>query len=269
MEKIDIERSIVKKYRKDIWRLFVRGVNDYHLINEGDKILVCISGGKDSFLLAKCLEELLRHGKMHFELKFYVMNPGYKEEILQKIKDNGKKLGLDLIIENSDVFAVADKLNSLRPCYMCARMRRGFLYSAAQKYGCNKIALGHHFDDVIETTLMSLFYNGEFKTMMPRLKSTNFEGIDLIRPLYLVHEKAILSWVKYNNLSFINCACKFTEKGSDGKRKEVKDFIENYKKINENIDINIFRALENVNLETIISYEENGEIKSVLDEFKY
>lgn len=268
MSVIDIERSIVKKYRKDIWRLFVKGVNEYHLIDENDNILVCISGGKDSFLLAKCLEELKRHGKYHFNLKFMVMNPGYKEEILDLIKENAKKLGVDITIYDSDIFAVSSKLNSERPCYMCARMRRGFLYNKAKELGCNKIALGHHFDDVIETTLMSLFYNGEFKTMMPRLSSMNFEGIDLIRPLYLVREESVKSWARYNDLKFINCACSFTEKGEVGKRSEVKAFIKRYTELNPSLASNIFKALEKVNLETIISYKEGEEVKSVLDKYE-
>lgn len=266
----DIERSIIKKFRKTIWRRFVRGVEEYQLINENDKIAVCISGGKDSFLLAKLMQELKRHGKIKFELEFICMNPGYNKDNLDLIKKNAKELNIPLKIFDSDVFEVAEKLDSESPCYMCARMRRGYLYSRAKELGCNKIALGHHYDDVIETILLSMIYGAEIKTMMPMLHSTNFEGIDLIRPMYLVKEEDIKEWSKYNNLTFLNCACKFTEKSKiedNSKRKEMKELIKQFRKINKNIDQNIFKSVENVNLETLISYKKGDKIHHFLDDF--
>ena len=222
--KEEIERSIITRFRKDIWRPFMKAVRDYELIKEGDKIAVCISGGKDSNLLAKCLEELQKHGKVKFGLEYIVMDPGYNELNMNKIEKNATTLGIDIKIYNSNIFDVTDKLASDSPCYLCARMRRGFLYARAQELGCNKIALGHHFDDVIETIMLSIIYGGEYKSMMPKLKSTNFENMELIRPLYLVREESIIRWAKYNNLEFINCACKFTNKETkkDSKRQEIK-----------------------------------------------
>lgn len=208
----NIERSIIKRFRKEIWHPFVKAINDYQLIENHDKIMVCISGGKDSFLMAKCLEELKRHGKIDFELKYVVMNPGYSQKNIDLIKKNSQLLNLDLEIFDTDVFEVANKLNEKSPCYLCARMRRGHLYSKAQELGCNKIALGHHFDDVIETTLLSMFYASEVKTMMPKLYSDHFQGLQLIRPMYYIKEKAIQDWVSYNRLTFLNCACKFVAK---------------------------------------------------------
>ena len=267
----EIEKSIIKKYRKEIWARFIRAVKDYELINENDKIMVCISGGKDSFLLAKCIQELIRHSKIKFEAKYVVMNPGYRKENIDLIIENAKLLNIDIQVFESDIFAVAEKLNSEKPCYMCARMRRGFLYSKAQELGCNKIALGHHFDDVIETTLLSMLYGAEFKTMLPKLHSTNFEGLELIRPLYLVKEEDIISWKNYNELKFLNCACSFTEKtASDdefSKRKEIKELIKNLKKINKNVDYNIFKSADNINLETVLGYKKNGKAYSFLDEY--
>ena len=215
-----IERSIIKRFRKEVWHPFVKAINDYQLIENHDKIMVCISGGKDSFLMAKCLEELKRHGKIDFELKYVVMNPGYSQKNIDLIKKNSQLLNLDLEIFDTDVFEVANKLNEKSPCYLCARMRRGHLYSKAQELGCNKIALGHHFDDVIETTLLSMFYASEVKTMMPKLYSDHFQGLQLIRPMYYIKEKAIQDWVSYNRLTFLNCACKFVAK-NDLDRKSV------------------------------------------------
>ena len=212
MEKYkEIERSIIKKYRKEIWSKFVRAVQDYNLIEEDDNIMVCISGGKDSFLLAKCVQELNRHGKINFNAHSVVMDPGYNEYNRDFIIDNAKTLNVPIELFNSDIFDVVANVDSKSPCYLCARMRRGYLYNKAQELGCNKIALGHHFDDVIETTLLSMFYGSEIKTMMPKLHSDNYEGIELIRPLYLVKEDAIISWRNYNELTFINFACRFTE----------------------------------------------------------
>ena len=206
-----IERSIIKTYRKEIWARFVKGVKEFNLIEDGDKVAVCISGGKDSFLLAKCMQELKRHGKINFEMIFLCMNPGYNEKNLELIKSNAKLMNIELHIFNSDIFEVVDK-QIVSPCYLCARMRRGHLYSKAKELGCNKIALGHHFDDVVETILLSMLYASEYKTMMPKLHSDNFENMELIRPMYYIREYDILRFVKSNNLHFLNCACKFTEK---------------------------------------------------------
>lgn len=267
----EIERSIIKKYRKLIWRRFVRGVEEYKLIQDNDKIAVCISGGKDSFLLAKCLQELKKHGKIKFDLEYIVMNPGYKDKNLDLIKENARKLNIPIKIFESDIFAVVNKIAEKNPCYMCARMRRGYLYNKAKELGCNKIALGHHYDDVIETILLSMLYGAEIKTMMPKLHSTNFKGIDLIRPLYLVKEDDIISWAKFNELNFINCACSFTEKRledeSISKRLEMKKLIKNFRTINENIDQNIFKSVENVNIDAIIGYKTKNKKYSFLDSY--
>lgn len=267
----EIERSIIKKYRKLIWRRFVRGVEEYKLIQDNDKIAVCISGGKDSFLLAKCLQELKKHGKIKFDLEYIVMNPGYKDKNLDLIKENARKLNIPIKIFESDIFAVVNKIAEKNPCYMCARMRRGYLYNKAKELGCNKIALGHHYDDVIETILLSMLYGAEIKTMMPKLHSTNFKGIDLIRPLYLVKEDDIISWAKFNELNFINCACGFTEKRledeSISKRLEMKKLIKKFRTINENIDQNIFKSVENVNIDAIIGYKTKNKKYSFLDSY--
>lgn len=267
----EIEKSIIKKYRKEIWSKFIKAVQEYKLINENDKIMVCISGGKDSFLLAKCMEELSKHGKFPFDVHYVVMNPGYNEENVQKIIDNAKRMNVKIEIFESDIFAITDKECPDNPCYLCARMRRGFLYSKAKSLGCNKIALGHHINDVIETTLLSMFYGSEVKTMMPKLHSENFDGLELIRPLYLVREEDIISWAKSNNLSFLNCACRFTEKSKNeniSKRKEIKELIKEIKKVNPNIEHNIFKALDNVNLNCILSYNENGIHHSFLENYE-
>lgn len=266
----EIERSIIKKYRKLIWGRFVRGVEEYQLIKDEDKIAVCISGGKDSFLLAKCLEELKRHGKVNFELKYIVMNPGYKQKNIDKIIENAKILNIPIEVFESDIFAVVDKIAQKNPCYMCARMRRGYLYNKAKELGCNKIALGHHYDDVIETILLSMIYGAEVKTMMPKLHSTNFPGMELIRPMYLIKEEDIISWAKYNELEFINCACRFTEKATSidaSKRLEMKNLIKNFRKINKNIDQNIFKSVENINLDAIIAYKTKDIKHSFLDDY--
>ena len=274
MEKYkEIERSIIKKYRKDIWSKFVKAVQDYKLIKENDNIMVCISGGKDSFLLAKCMQELQRHGKFHFDCHYVVMDPGYNDYNRDFILDNAKTLNVPIEMFQSDIFDVVATIDSKSPCYLCARMRRGYLYSKAKELGCNKIALGHHFDDVIETTLLSMFYGSEIKTMMPKLHSDNFEGLELIRPLYLVKEDDIISWKKTNELTFINCACRFTEGCSlinDGtsKRKEMKELIKNLRKINKEVDHNIFKSLDNVNLNCVLGTKKNGIYKSFLDEYE-
>lgn len=267
----EIERSIIKKFRKDIWSPFVKAVIEYELIKENDKIMVCISGGKDSFLLAKCIQELQRHGKVHFDAYFVCMNPGYNDLNREMIINNAKIANIDLEMFDSDIFDIVSSVDR-SPCYLCARMRRGCLYKKAQDLGCNKIALGHHFNDVIETTLLSMFYGSEIKTMMPKLHSENFEGMELIRPLYLVKEDAIISWGKYNELTFINCACRFTEACSTtdeniSKRKEVKELIKDMKKINPNVDYNIYKALDNINLNCILGTKTNGKYESFLKHY--
>jgi len=273
MEKYkEIERSIIKKFRKEIYGRFVSAVYDYKLISDNDKIMVCISGGKDSFLLAKCIEELNRHGYIKFDAKYVVMDPGYNIINRKLIEENAKLLNVDIEIFESDIFNIVEKEDN-SPCYLCARMRRGFLYSKAKELGCNKIALGHHFNDVIETTLLSMFYGSEVKTMMPKLHSDNFPGLELIRPLYKVHEEDILAWVKYNNLKFINCACRFTENcsindSSDSKRLEMKNLVKKLKETNDKVDYNIFKALDNVNLNCILGTKKNGEYKSFLDTYE-
>ena len=273
MEKYkEIERSIIKKYRKEIWSRFIKAVQEYELIEENDNIMVCISGGKDSFLLAKCIQELILHGKVKFNAHYVVMDTGYNDYNRDFIIDNAKTLNVPIEMFNSDIFDVVATVDSKSPCYLCAKMRRGCLYNKARELGCNKIALGHHFDDVIETTLLSMFYGSEIKTMMPKLHSENFPGIELIRPLYLVKESDIISWRNSNELTFINCACRFTEGCSlinDGtsKRKEIKELIKNLRKVNKDIDHNIFKSMDNVNLNCILGCKKNGEYKSFLEEY--
>ncbi|MDD3187004.1 MAG: ATP-binding protein [Bacilli bacterium] len=266
----EIEKSIITKYRKDIYSRVVKGIQKYELIQENDKIMVCISGGKDSFLMAKCMEELQKHGKIQFSTEYVVMNPGYNDFNLKLIQENAKILNVPIHIFESNIFDVANTVTG-NPCYLCARMRRGHLYNKAKELGCNKIALGHHFNDFIETTLLSMFYGAEVKTMMPKLHSDNFKGIDLIRPLCFVKEESIKSWVKYNNLTFINCACRFTEKCSiddtKGKRQEIKKLINHLKETNPKIEENIYKALENVNLNCIIGSHDENKNYSFLDNF--
>lgn len=258
MNELEIKKSIIKKFRKEIWSKFIKAIKDYELIKENDNICVCISGGKDSFLLALCFEELKKHHKFNFNTKYLVMDPGYLDINLKQIVDNAKLLNLDIEVFKSDIFDVVDKVGGSSPCYLCARMRRGYLYAKAKELGCNKIALGHHFNDVIETVMLNILYNGVFGGMLPILDSKNFEGMQLIRPLYYVKEKDIIHFAKYNNLKFIDCACKVTKKNL-GKRKEVKLLIEELVKTNKNADINIMNSLKNVNKETILGYMENGE----------
>ena len=273
MEKYqEVERSIIKKFRKEIWSKFVKTITEYKLIEENDKIMVCISGGKDSFLLAKCIQELERHGIKNFSAEYVSMDPGYNKANRKLIEDNAKLLNIPIKIFESDIFDVANTIAKESPCYMCARMRRGYLYSKAKELGCNKIALGHHFDDVIETTLLSMFYGSEIKTMMPKLHSDNFPGLELIRPLYLVKEESVLAWKKSNELTFLNCACKFTEESSIdenlSKRKEIKNLIKELKKANPNIDNNIFKSLDNINLNCVLGTKKNKEYHSFLEDYK-
>ena len=269
----EIERSIVKKFRKEIWRKFTKAINEYELIQDGDKIAVCISGGKDSMLMAKLFQELERHGKKNFEVVFLVMNPGYNEINYETIVNNARILNVPITVFTSEIFdIVAGEEES--PCYLCARMRRGHLYSKAKELGCNKIALGHHFDDVIETILMGMLYGAQVQTMMPKLHSTNFEGMELIRPLYLIREADIIHWANYNDLHFIQCACRFTEhcascggteKGS--KRAEIKELIHELAQKDPVIEYNIFRSVENVNLNTVIGYKQDGVRHNFLDTY--
>ena len=269
----DIERSIIKKFRKPIWRRFTKAIREYELVQDGDKIAVCISGGKDSMLMAKLFQELSRHGKKIFEVVFLVMNPGDNEINYQTIKDNAKILNVPITVFESDIFNIV-AAEEQSPCYLCARMRRGYLYSKAKELGCNKIALGHHYDDVIETILMGMLYGAQVQTMMPKLHSTNFEGMELIRPLYLIREADIIHWANYNDLHFIQCACRFTEhcascggteKGS--KRAEIKELIHELAKKDPVIEYNIFRSVENVNLNTVIGYKQDGVRHNFLDTY--
>ena len=272
MEKYkEIERSIIVRFRKEIWRPFTKAVRDYKLISEGDKVAVCISGGKDSFLLAKCIEELAKHGRVKFEAKYIVMDPGYNSLNRKMIEENAKKLNLDINIFETNIFDSVSNIEE-NPCYLCARMRRGNLYAFAKELGCNKIALGHHFDDVIETTLLSIIYGGEIKGMMPKLHSDNFEGMELIRPLYLVRERDIKAWAKYNDLTFINCACRFTENLCNtnedaSKRLKIKKLIEKLEKENDFVPYNIFRSTENVNLDMMREYKTKGKRYNFLDKY--
>ena len=266
-ETADIERSIIKKFRKSIWRPFIRALNDYDMIRPEDNIAVCISGGKDSFLLAKCMQEILRHGKMRFGLHFLVMDPGYHPDNRRLIEENARRMGIPVQIFDSDIFDVVVDIQG-SPCYLCARMRRGWLYAKAKELGCTKIALGHHFDDVIETILMSMLYGAQVNTMMPKLHSTNFPGMELIRPLYLVKEKDILEWKDFNRLRFLQCACRFTEQIAkekaleeevhSSKRQEIKELIRELEKVNPCVAKNIFRSVENVNLDACIGYVKGG-----------
>lgn len=263
-----IERSIIKRFRKEIFGPFVRAIKTYDMIAPNDKIAVCISGGKDSMLLAKCMQEIARHGQMPIELVFLVMNPGYNEKNYLKIKENAQKMNIPITVFETQIFDTVKEIKD-SPCYLCARMRRGYLYSKAKELGCNKIALGHHFDDVIETILMSMLYGAEMKTMMPKVISQNFEGMELIRPLYYVKEEYIIKWAKYNNLDFIRCACRFTENVAndemESKRQEMKKLIAELRKVYENIDINIMQSAHNVNLDTLIGYKTQGKTYEFLD----
>jgi len=271
-----IERSLIKKFRKSVWNRFIEAVQSYDLIKQGDKIAVCISGGKDSFILAKLMQELCRHGHTEFSLEFICMDPGYSPKNRQKIEENCKLMQIPVKIFESDIFAAVENIEQ-SPCYLCARMRRGHLYSFAKELGCNKIALGHHFNDAIETALMGMLYSGQFQTMMPKLHSTNFEGMELIRPLYCVREDDIKAFARYNGLEFLNCACRFTEKlGTEenaidreqiSKRYKCKELIKELKADDDLVDINIFRSFHNVNLNTIIGYNKKGVKTNFLDEY--
>ena len=270
----EIERSIITTYRKTLWSPFVLAVKKYRLIEAGDKIAVCISGGKDSMLLAKLMQELHRHSEVPFEMVFLMMDPGYNEENRQRIEENAKLMHIPLTKFESDVFEAAENANAESPCYLCARMRRGHLYSKAKELGCNKIALGHHKSDVIETTLMGMLYGGQIQGMLPRIKSTNFDGMELIRPMYCILENDILRWKEYNGLQFIACACRFTQNLTGGDedtfsaRRRVKELIAELKKENANVENNIFQSIHNVQLDTLAEYKQDGKKRSFLDKFE-
>ena len=268
----EIERSIRKKFRKNIWCKFTKAINQYELVKKGDKIAVCISGGKDSMLMAKLFQELKLHNKFDFEIQFLVMDPGYSPENRARIEENSALLHVPVKIFESDIFDAVYTIEK-SPCYLCARMRRGHLYHFAQGLGCNKIALGHHYDDVIETILMGMLYGAQMQTMMPKLHSTNFAGMELIRPMYLIREDYIRAWAKYNGLHFLQCACRFTEKCADcneetsSKRLEVKELIRQMKQTNPFVEGNIFKSVENVNLDTVIAYKKDGVKHTFLEEY--
>ena len=283
---VNIERSIIKPFRKTIWRPFVKGLQEYRMVEDGDRIAVCISGGKDSMLLAKCLQQLKRQSETDFSLEFMVMDPGYHRANRALIEENASRMRIPIRILESDIFdAVVDAGQS--PCYLCARMRRGCLYANAKKLGCNKISLGHHFDDVIETILMGILYGGQINTMMPKLHSTNFAGMELIRPLYYVKEEDILAWKEYNDLHFLQCACRFTEQiakereeqakdgaygfGADivhtSKRQEMKELIRQLRKNSPFIDANIMKSVENINLDACLGYVHRGVRHHFMDEY--
>ena len=268
----DVELSLRKKFKKSIWSKFTKAINTYELVKPGDKIAVCISGGKDSMLMAKCFQELKLHNKFEFEVKFLVMDPGYSEANRKVIEENAKSLNIPITIFESDIFESVFTVEK-SPCYLCARMRRGHLYHFAQELGCNKIALGHHYDDVIETILMGMLYGAQVQTMMPKLHSTNFEGMELIRPLYLVREDDIKAWRDYNGLHFIQCACKFTDtcttcnNENRSKRVEIKELIQTLKQVNPYVEGNIFKSVENVNLDTVVAWKQHGEKHYFLDAY--
>ncbi len=271
---LEIEQDLRKRFRKNLWCKFTRAIREYDLVQEGDRIAVCISGGKDSMLMAKLFQELKRHNKFDFEVKFLVMDPGYRTENRQLIESNARRLNVPLTIFSSDIFESVFHIEN-SPCYLCARMRRGHLYSRARELGCNKIALGHHFDDVIETILMGMLYGAQVQTMMPKLHSTNFEGMELIRPMYLIREEHIKAWRDYNNLRFLQCACKFTENSgfrgdleNTSKRRETKQLIRQLRQINPFVENNIFKSVENVNLSTIIAYKQDGVRHHFLDDYE-
>lgn len=268
----DVEKSIRKKFKKKIWSPFTKAINTYELVKPGDRIAVCISGGKDSMLMAKCFQELKLHNKFEFEVKFLVMDPGYSPENRKVIEENARKLNIPVTIFETNIFESVYHIEK-SPCYLCARMRRGYLYNFARKLGCNKIALGHHYDDVIETILMGMLYGSQIQTMMPKLHSTNFEGMELIRPLYLVREDDIKAWRDYNGLHFIQCACRFTDTCTScnnenrSKRVEIKELIASLKKVNPYVEANIFKSVENVCLNTVVAYKKDGIKHHFLDTY--
>ena len=275
-DRIDIERSIIKCFRRQIWHPFAKALTDYEMIDEGDRIAICISGGKDSMLLAKCMQEMKAHGKTKFDLKFLVMDPGYNKANRKLIEENAAQMGIPITIFESDIFEAVTHIDD-SPCYLCARMRRGFLYAKAKELHCNKIALGHHMDDAIETVLMSILYGGQYNIMMPKLKSQNFDGMELIRPLYYIRETDIIAWKEYNELTFLRCACRFTEKIEEGrldgkagkisKRTKMKELIASLSKESSSIPLNILRSATNVNLDQCIGYTYHGKRYHFLEDY--
>ncbi len=263
----DIERSIIKTYRKNIWSKFIKAIKEYELIQDGDKIAVAISGGKDSLLMAKLFQELHKNGNQNFDVEYIAMDPGYHPDIRKLLEDNCDYLDIPVTIYDTDIFKVADRIAGDYPCYMCARMRRGALYGKAKELGCNKLSLGHHFNDVIETTMLNLLCAGSFKTMMPKLKAKNFENMELIRPLYLIEEQYIQRFIQNSGIWPLNCACMVAAKRIGNKRYEIKDLIENLKKDFKNVDMSIFRAAQNVNMEAILGWEVDGKKHLFLDEY--
>lgn len=263
----DIERSIIKTYRKHVWTKFIKAIKEYQLIQDGDRIAVAISGGKDSLLMAKLFQELKKNGKQNFEVEYIAMDPGYHPDIRKLLEENCSYLGIPVHIYEANIFQVADRIANDYPCYMCARMRRGALYGKAKELNCNKLALGHHFNDVIETTMLNLLCAGSFKTMMPKLKAQNFDDMELIRPLYLIEEKYIERFIQNSGIWPLNCACMVAAKRIGNKRYEIKALIESMKKDFDNVDISIFRAAQNVNMDGVLGWEKDGEKYSFLDEY--
>lgn len=264
----DIEKSIIKKYRKNLWSKFMKAIRDYKLVEEGDKIAVAISGGKDSILMAKMFQELKKHGQVNFDVEFIAMDPGYHANIRQLLIDNCEYLNISIHLFDSRIFEIADEIAKDYPCYMCARMRRGALYSKAEELGCNKLALGHHYDDVIETTMLNLLCAGNFKTMLPKLNSTNFEGIKIIRPLYYIREEHIIRFIQNSGIWPLNCACMVAAKKTGNKRYEIKDLIKSLEPNFKNVEKSIFKAAENVNLDSVLGWQKDGEKHSFLEEFE-
>lgn len=264
----DIERSIIKKYRKHLWSKFIKAIRDYNLVEEGDKIAVAISGGKDSLLMAKMFQELKKHGQVNFDLEFIAMDPGYHPDIRQLLIDNCEYLEIPIKLFDANIFEVADEIASDYPCYMCARMRRGALYNKAEELGCNKLALGHHFDDVIETTMLNLLCAGNFKTMLPKLNSTNFDGIQIIRPLYYIREESIIKFIQNSGIWPLNCACMVAAKKTGNKRYEIKDLIKSLGDNFQEVEKSIFRAAQNVYLDSVLGWEQDGKRHSFLDKFE-
>ncbi|MGO0881876.1 tRNA 2-thiocytidine biosynthesis TtcA family protein [Clostridioides difficile] len=264
----DIEKSIIKKYRKHLWSKFIKAIKDYKLVEEGDKIAVAISGGKDSILMAKMFQELKRHGQVNFNVEFIAMDPGYHANIRQLLIDNCEYLNIPIHLFDSRIFEIADEIAKDYPCYMCARMRRGALYSKAEELGCNKLALGHHYDDVIETTMLNLLCAGNFKTMLPKLNSTNFEGIKIIRPLYYIREEHIIRFIQNSGIWPLNCACMVAAKKTGNKRYEIKDLIKSLEPNFKNVEKSIFKAAENVNLDSILGWQKDGEKHSFLENYE-
>ncbi|HBE8901409.1 TPA: tRNA 2-thiocytidine biosynthesis protein TtcA [Clostridioides difficile] len=264
----DIEKSIIKKYRKNLWSKFMKAIRDYKLVEEGDKIAVAISGGKDSILMAKMFQELKKHGQVNFDVEFIAMDPGYHANIRQLLMDNCEYLNIPIHLFDSRIFEIADEIAKDYPCYMCARMRRGALYSKAEELGCNKLALGHHYDDVIETTMLNLLCAGNFKTMLPKLNSTNFEGIKIIRPLYYIREEHIIRFIQNSGIWPLNCACMVAAKKTGNKRYEIKDLIKSLESNFKNVEKSIFKAAENVNLDSVLGWQKDGEKHSFLENFE-